>query len=229
MSNKDQCFPTFEGVCVSYGGRPSPFLKVEGGDKMDDILERVFDFLESLPTSTSDESSVDLSSIVGITNLCANKIGSTKFEYGISTTKTSGQLTFNFKDTTSTIDNSLTVLKSGVNIITNNLQNVAFSGNMGGSSFPVDAFPLTATFYVDVVGDCGIVQLRKDAVISLEKKSYSTNFSVKDFGGSANAVRGIPEAIKTLSETIKTLDTKLNIEISNLKEENRRLRNLIEK
>lgn len=227
MNNKNPCFPTFEGRCVSYGGRPLPFLKVEEGDSIDDIIIKIDEALGNRPT-TEETQKADLSVIGDITSVCANKIKRTSFSYEVDTSRNTGDFSYNFEDTIKSIPNDLRVVKEEVEIITKSMNSSTLKGGVGGASLKVSEFPIRATFKIDVGGECGIVQLRREATIRLEEGKTSATFEVRDFGSyDTEEPLDFKDSLEIMAEAIKSLDSKFNNQIEILKEENRKLRKLI--
>lgn len=227
MYDKEPCFPTFEGRCVSYGGRTFPFLKIERGDSVDNILEKI---AESIPeTSESVSQTADLSILEGITSICANKIKNKSFSYGIDTSRNTGNFYYNYENTVESISTDLNIVRTEVEVINNSFNSNTLKGSVGGATFPISDFPLRVTFKIDVAGECGLVQLRREAVVTLDKNEVSTEFEVKDFGDNViDEPIEFKRSLEILAETLKSIDSKFNTKIAILEEENRRLRKLIE-
>lgn len=208
MSNN--CFPTFDGRCVSYGGRSFPSLGIEEGDSIDEVIEKLSAYILDL-SGESSTASIDMSDLAEAASGCGAKIRTSTFSYEVNTTDSGGEFSYNFSKTIDALPGGYNPIRQGVEIVTKLGKVQSLIGKLNGAAFPATAFPLNVSFYADVNSNCGLIRLSKNIVVPIPRDRVETEFLIHDFGTEdLSTPKSIESAIEILTNTVAALSKKID-------------------
>lgn len=199
------CFPTYQGKCVSYEGKQ--YLDYLRGDSVEQVIEKLSAYVTEKVNSNNGGGAIYLD---GTVSTCSGKLVDTGFTYSISPKSSAVEMSYNFSETTSNLPAGFNVITSGMEVITNTGNIVNLRGPINGASFAPFDFPLSIKFYVNVNTQCGLIALVKNVKEYANPNEVVSNFTAQDFGSdSTTKFNTAAEAITYLNDKIASLDKKI--------------------